>query len=67
MYLLAYYFYSELGSIKDIESKLLLLDTLNGPSEEYEDLRRRVYSNIKELWYYINYESPNNEVTNRKR
>lgn len=26
------------------------------PSEEYELLRRRVFSNTKELWYYINSE-----------
>ncbi|CAI6347476.1 unnamed protein product [Macrosiphum euphorbiae] len=26
---------------------------VNGPSEEYEVLRRRVYSNTKEVWYYV--------------
>lgn len=37
---------------------------LNGPSEEYELLRRRIYSNTKELWYYVNSElqSLNKEV-----
>ncbi|XP_026330680.1 alpha-(1,6)-fucosyltransferase isoform X2 [Hyposmocoma kahamanoa] len=25
----------------------------DGPSEEYETLRRRIYTNTKELWYYI--------------
>lgn len=29
---------------------------LNGPSEEYELLRRRIFSNTKELWYYVNSE-----------
>lgn len=27
---------------------------LNSPSEEYERLRRRIFSNTKELWYYVN-------------
>lgn len=27
-----------------------------GPSEEYELLRRRIFSNTKELWYYVNSE-----------
>ncbi|XP_032517976.2 alpha-(1,6)-fucosyltransferase [Danaus plexippus] len=27
-----------------------------GPSEEYENLRRRIYSNTKEIWYFINHE-----------
>lgn len=26
---------------------------LNGPSEGYEVLRRRIYSNTKEFWYYV--------------
>lgn len=25
----------------------------DGPTEEYETLRRRIYTNTKELWYYI--------------
>lgn len=29
---------------------------LNAPSEEYEVLRRRIFSNTKELWYYVNSE-----------
>ncbi|XP_060868925.1 alpha-(1,6)-fucosyltransferase-like isoform X2 [Metopolophium dirhodum] len=29
---------------------------LGGPSKEYELLRRRIYFNMKELWYYISYE-----------
>jgi len=29
---------------------------LEGPSKEYELLRRRIYSNMKEFWYYISYE-----------
>lgn len=29
---------------------------LNAPPEEYELLRRRIYSNTKELWYYVNSE-----------
>ncbi|XP_060867737.1 alpha-(1,6)-fucosyltransferase [Metopolophium dirhodum] len=29
---------------------------LNGPSEEYELSRRRIFSNTKELWYYVNSE-----------
>lgn len=29
---------------------------LNSPSEEYELLRRRIFSNTKELWYYANSE-----------
>lgn len=27
---------------------------LSGPSEEYELLRRRIFSNTKEFWYYVN-------------
>jgi len=27
---------------------------LNTPTEEYELLRRRIFSNTKELWYYVN-------------
>lgn len=44
---------SGLKGIKDIEH--LLLDD-GGPSVEYETLRRRIYTNTKELWYYINHE-----------
>lgn len=29
---------------------------LISPSEEYELLRRRIFSNTKELWYYVNSE-----------
>lgn len=29
---------------------------LNSPSEDYELLRRRIYSNTKEFWYYITFE-----------
>jgi len=29
---------------------------LNGPSEGYEVLRRRIYSNTKEFWYYVSSE-----------
>jgi len=37
---------------------------LSGPSEEYEVLRRRIFSNTKELWYFINsqLQSLNKEV-----
>ncbi|XP_053608629.1 alpha-(1,6)-fucosyltransferase [Plodia interpunctella] len=42
------------GNLKDID--LLLLEGGHGPSEEYEYLRRRIYSNTKELWYYVNHE-----------
>lgn len=24
--------------------------------EDYENLRRRIYSNTKELWYYVNHQ-----------
>ncbi|XP_050677683.1 alpha-(1,6)-fucosyltransferase [Leptidea sinapis] len=33
-----------------------LLDSYGGPTEEYENLRRRIYSNSKEIWYFINHE-----------
>jgi len=29
---------------------------INGPSKEYELLRRRIYSNTKEFWYYVSFE-----------
>ncbi|XP_026823366.1 alpha-(1,6)-fucosyltransferase-like [Rhopalosiphum maidis] len=29
---------------------------LNEPSKDYELLRRRIYSNMKEFWYYISFE-----------
>lgn len=29
---------------------------LNSPPEDYELLRRRIYSNTKEFWYYISFE-----------
>ena len=32
------------------------INILNSPSEEYEVLRRRIYSNTKEFWYYISSE-----------
>ncbi|KOB78961.1 Alpha 1,6-fucosyltransferase [Operophtera brumata] len=34
----------------------LFLDSGQGPTQEYENLRRRIYSNTKELWYYVNHE-----------
>lgn len=43
-------------NLKDIEKDTLFLDPGQGPSEEYENLRRRIYTNTKELWYYINHE-----------
>lgn len=30
--------------------------TVGGPTEEYENLRRRVYSNTQELWYFVSNE-----------
>lgn len=44
------------GNLKDIDTGTLFLDFGQGPTEEYENLRRRVYSNTKELWYYVNHE-----------
>jgi len=39
------------------------------PSEEYEVLRRRIYSNTKEFWYYVNsgLESLNNSMKGVER
>ncbi|KPJ05914.1 Alpha-(1,6)-fucosyltransferase [Papilio xuthus] len=42
------------GNLKDLDPSLL--ESGQGPSEEYENLRRRIYSNTKEIWYYINHE-----------
>ncbi|CAH0400253.1 unnamed protein product [Chilo suppressalis] len=44
------------GNLRDIDTGSLFLDTGHGPTEDYENLRRRVYSNTKELWYYISHE-----------
>ncbi|XP_063828820.1 alpha-(1,6)-fucosyltransferase [Ostrinia nubilalis] len=44
------------GNLKDIDTGALFLETGHGPTEDYENIRRRVYSNTKELWYYINHE-----------
>lgn len=40
------------GNLKDINIGAFL-DFRREPPEEYENLRRRVYSNTKELWYYV--------------
>ncbi|XP_013136337.1 PREDICTED: alpha-(1,6)-fucosyltransferase [Papilio polytes] len=42
------------GNLKDLDPSLF--ESAQGPSEEYENLRRRIYSNTKEIWYYINHE-----------
>ncbi|KAJ6636091.1 Alpha-(1,6)-fucosyltransferase [Pseudolycoriella hygida] len=46
--------------IDDIESKLIPSDalrkTINEPSTEYEQLRRRVQSNTQEMWNFVNAE-----------
>ncbi|XP_026741554.1 alpha-(1,6)-fucosyltransferase [Trichoplusia ni] len=44
------------GNLKDIDTGSLFLDEGQGPTEDYENLRRRIYSNTKELWYYVNHE-----------
>lgn len=44
------------GNLKDIDTGSLFLDGGPGPTEDYENLRRRIYSNSKELWYYVNHE-----------
>lgn len=41
--------------MKDLDTGAFL-EMGHGPTEDYENLRRRVYSNTKELWYYINHE-----------
>lgn len=48
-------FLSRFNNLKDIDGSLFL-DVGQGPMEEYENLRRRIYSNTKELWYFINHE-----------
>lgn len=48
-------FISRFNNLKDIDGSLFL-DVGQGPMEEYENLRRRIYSNTKELWYFINHE-----------
>lgn len=42
--------------LRDIHEGTLFLDTGPIPPEEYENLRRRVSTNLKELWYFINAE-----------
>ncbi|XP_060804098.1 alpha-(1,6)-fucosyltransferase [Amyelois transitella] len=42
------------GNLKDLDP--LFLEGGHGPTEEYENLRRRIYSNTKEFWYYVNHE-----------
>ncbi|KAL0878703.1 hypothetical protein ABMA27_003757 [Loxostege sticticalis] len=42
-------------NLKDLDTGAFL-EMGHGPTEDYENLRRRVYSNTKELWYYINHE-----------
>ncbi|XP_052742141.1 alpha-(1,6)-fucosyltransferase [Bicyclus anynana] len=42
-------------NLNDLETSALLHNG-GGASEEYENLRRRVFSNSKELWYFINHE-----------
>lgn len=44
------------GNLKDIDTGSLFLDGVQGPTEDYENLRRRIYSNTKELWYYVHHE-----------
>ncbi|XP_063364778.1 alpha-(1,6)-fucosyltransferase [Cydia amplana] len=46
------------SNLKDLDPSLLL-DSGQGPTEEYENLRRRINSNTKELWYYISHELNN--------
>ncbi|XP_072942297.1 alpha-(1,6)-fucosyltransferase [Epargyreus clarus] len=43
-------------NLKDIDTGALLLESGHGPTEEYENLRRRIFSNTKEIWYYVNHE-----------
>lgn len=42
-------------NLNDLETSALLHNG-GGASEEYENLRRRIYSNTKEIWYFVNYE-----------
>ncbi|XP_050344252.1 alpha-(1,6)-fucosyltransferase [Nymphalis io] len=42
-------------NLNDIETSAFLHNG-GGPTEEYENLRRRIYSNTKEIWYFINHE-----------
>ncbi|XP_075976704.1 alpha-(1,6)-fucosyltransferase 8 isoform X2 [Anticarsia gemmatalis] len=44
------------GNLKDIDPGSLFFDGGQGPTEEYENLRRRIYTNTKELWYFVNHE-----------
>ncbi|KAG6455896.1 hypothetical protein O3G_MSEX009472 [Manduca sexta] len=44
------------GNFKDIDTGALFLNAGQGPTEEYENLRRRIHSNTKELWYYVSHE-----------
>nr|XP_049700311.1 alpha-(1,6)-fucosyltransferase isoform X1 [Helicoverpa armigera] len=44
------------GNLKDIDTGSLFFDGGQGPSEDYENLRRRIFSNTKELWYYVQHE-----------
>lgn len=55
--LLIFILFSSLnGNLKDIDTGSLFLDGVQGPTEDYENLRRRIYSNTKELWYYVHHE-----------
>ncbi|CAH0726729.1 unnamed protein product, partial [Brenthis ino] len=42
-------------NLNDIDTSAFLHNG-GGPSEEYENLRRRVYSNTEEIWFFINHE-----------
>ncbi|CAG4961605.1 unnamed protein product [Colias eurytheme] len=42
-------------NLKDLDTGSLF-DSVGGPSEEYENLRRRIFSNTKEVWYFLNHE-----------
>ncbi|NP_001280620.1 alpha-(1,6)-fucosyltransferase-like isoform X1 [Bombyx mori] len=44
------------GNLKDLDPAFWNLEAGLGPSEEYENLRRRIHSNTKEFWYYANHE-----------
>ncbi|CAH2041646.1 unnamed protein product, partial [Iphiclides podalirius] len=52
------------GDLKDLDPSLF--ESGQGPSEEYENLRRRIHSNTKEIWYYINHELGKLELDDRK-
>ncbi|XP_048483245.1 alpha-(1,6)-fucosyltransferase isoform X2 [Plutella xylostella] len=48
--------FKQSGLLSNLDPGSLPFDSGQGPPVEYEHLRRRIYSNMKELWYYLQHE-----------